>query len=302
MNKIRVLKEDEIWKAIFPKDNIFYEEEYGILYLGNVVEILEKFYDKTIDLVVTSPPYGSIRDYEGKILWNFEIFKEVAFHLARVLKPGGIIVWIVADQTINGSETGDSFRQALYFKELGLKLHDTMIYLKDSFAFPDSNRYRNVFEYMFVFSNGRPKTVNLITDRENKYGGQKLTGTERQSDGTLKKKSSKARVKEYGVRFNVWRYPVGKYKTTKDEFAYEHPAMFPEDLARDHIVSWSNEGDIVLDPLCGAGTTLKMAKMLKRRFIGIDIVPKYIEIAKRRLQNVTYGELVPSIYKELFKQ
>lgn len=294
MGKVLKFTEEESWKASFPRENLFYEEPQGMIYWGNAIEVLDRFPDKSVDLVVTSPPYDTgIREYEGEVSWNFEVFKEIATRLERVIKLGGVIVWVVADRTYKGTESCTSFKQALFFKEeLGLNLHDTMIYEKEFFTFPESNRYYNTFEYMFVFSKGKPKTFNPIRDRKNKHVGDLIRGTERLPDGTLRKKPGYKRrpIREYGVRHNVWRYSTGNMKTTKDRFAFEHPAMFPEKLARDHIISWSNQGDIVLDPMCGAGTTLKMAKALNRRFVGIDLVEKYCKISVKRVGTVEVGD------------
>jgi DNA modification methylase len=254
------------------------------IYHGDCVDIMRTFPEGVIDLTVTSPPYDNLRTYEG---YDFN-FEEIAKELYRVTKDGGVVVWVVGDATIKGSETGTSFRQALYFKEIGFNLHDTMIYLKSGFSFPESNRYPNVFEYMFVFSKNKPKTFNPIKDRPNKNRGRKIAGTNRQKDGSLKPASGIGKVLgDFGVRFNVWKYQVGKYKSTNDEIAYKHPAIFPEKLAEDHILSWSNPGDIVLDPMCGSGTTCKMAKLNGRNYIGIDIAEEYVEMARRRVEEVS---------------
>lgn len=243
--------------------------KYKSIICGDNVSVLKGFPDHFIDLIVTSPPYDNLRRYKG-FVFDFE---NVAKQLTRVLKTGGVIVWVVGDATIKGSETGTSFKQALYFMSIGLNLHDTMIYQKSGMAFPDSNRYHNIFEYMFVFSKNKPRTTNIIKDRQNKWVG-KSGGNHR---GGLCKRG------EYGARFNVWRYPNGRDNTSKDRMAFEHPAVFPESLARDHIISWSNENDLVLDPFCGSGTTLKMAKLLKRNFIGIDCSEEYCQLSRRRV-------------------
>ena len=254
---------------------------------GDCLEVMKGLPDKCIDLTVTSPPYDDLRTYNG-FNWDFE---GVAKELYRITKPGGVVVWVVSDATINGSETGTSFRQALYFKEIGFNLHDTMIYQKTGCTYPETNRYYPSFEYMFVFSKGKPKTVNLIADKPNKNFGKKVTGTERKPDGTLKphtavKNKTNRTVKKFGVRTNVWLYSVGKWKTTKDEYAYKHPAMFPEQLAEDHILTWSNPGDIVFDPFLGSGTTAKMAVLNDRKYIGFEISKEYFDIASQRLKTM----------------
>jgi len=253
---------------------------------GNCIDIMRQMPDGYIDLTVTSPPYDNLRDYEG---YDFD-FRTVAKELYRVTKGGGVVVWVVGDATINGSETGTSFRQALYFKDIGFNLHDTMIYKKDACPYPETNRYYQSFDYMFVLSKGKPKTTNLIRDKLNKTYGSRVASTDRQSDGSLVPSSgakTRRTIKRYGVRTNIWCYGIGKGKTTTDEYAYKHPAMFPEQLAEDHIVSWSNPGDIVLDPMCGSGTTCKMAVKNERNYIGIDISEEYVEIARRRIADYT---------------
>ncbi len=245
---------------------------------GNCVEVMKKMDKESIDLVVTSPPYDNLRDYKG---YEFN-FKKIAKQLFRVIKDGGIVIWIIKDATVNGSETGTSFKQALFFKEVGFRLHDTMIWFKETFSFPHKPRYRDCFEYMFVFSKGKPKTYNLIEDRKNKWANTIVHGTSRIKGGTTFRKPNhnKSYVKELGVRFNVWE--INTEKNNKSG----HPAVFPEKLAEDHILSWSNEGDIVLDPMCGSGTTCKMALKNKRDTIGIDISEEYCEIAKKRINEI----------------
>jgi site-specific DNA-methyltransferase (adenine-specific) len=255
-------------------------EQIDKIYNIDCVEGMKQLDPECIDLVVTSPPYDNMRTYNG---FDFD-FESTAKELVRVLKHGGVIVWVVGDQTINGSETGTSFKQALYFMSLGLNLHDTMIYAKPSASFPETTRYYQVFEYMFVFSKGKPKTINLLQDKENKWAGGKsfACATQRLQDGTLRKQKI-INVKDKGIRPNIWVLNTGKGFSSKDDLAYEHPAIFPEQLASDHIYSWSNEGDIVLDPFMGSGTTAKMALLLNRKFIGFEISKEYCDIANKRI-------------------
>lgn len=262
--------------------------ELNNFYIGESVTFMrENIPDNFVDLTVSSPPYDSLRKYNGFIFDYQSMLKE----LYRITKPGGVVVWVVGDKTDKGTETGTSFKHALYAKEEAkFNLHDTMIYQKKSCVYPDKNRYNNVFEYMFVFSKGKPNTYNLIADKKNSRFGEKVSGSQRKVDGTLDYNRSKLGepIKEYGVRDNVWLIDSGYMKTTKDKDSYKHPAMFPEKLVSDHILTWSNEGDIVLDPMCGAGTTCKMAFLNKRNFIGIDISEEYInDICIPRLN--TYG-------------
>lgn len=252
---------------------------------GDCLELMKQIPDGAIDLTVTSPPYDNLRTYKGNInQWCFDKFQAIARELYRITKPGGVVVWVVGDATINGSETGTSFKQALYFKECGFNIHDTMIYQKDSISYPDTKRYYSNFEYMFVFSKGAPITINLIRDRKNKHydGKKRITGRSRQPDGTLIANRKGNLMKPYGVRFNVWKYSVGKNKTTTDDIS-GFPAPYPEALARDHILSWSNPGDIVFDPFLGSGTTAKMAILNGRHYIGFELEPEYYDIARKRL-------------------
>jgi len=214
---------------------------------GDSALVLQSFPPDCIDLTVTSPPYDNLRTYNG---YTFD-FETIARELFRVTKAGGVVVWVVGDATVKGSETGTSFRQALYFMQCGFNLHDTMIYEKAG-TLPSSNRYTQEFEFMFVFSKGTPKTFNPIMDRKNKWGGEKTFGKSsfRDKDGSLKV-SGQREVNKIGKRSNIWRYANGYGFGQSDDIAYKHPATYPEALVSDHIVSWSNEGDIVLD--CFAG-------------------------------------------------
>lgn len=242
------------------------------LHKGDCLSIMRTMSDDIIDLVVTSPPYDNLRKYKG---YSFD-FENVARELYRILKDGGIVVWVVADQTIKGSESGSSFKQALFFKEIGFNLYDTMIWLKPSPAVPTESRYYDVFEYMFVFSKGKPKTLNLLHDRRNKSAGTKSRKETRSCREDREYKDGMRTVKEFSRRFNVWEISRGHNKT-------EHPAVFPEKLAEDHILSWSNEGDTVLDPFMGSGTTGVAAKKLNRRFIGVEISEDYFKISENRI-------------------
>jgi len=241
---------------------------------GDNCDVLGTFPRECIDLVVTSPPYDDLRTYGGHA-WDFY---GVAWQLKRVLKPGGVIVWVVADQTKDGSESGTSFQQALHFKRLGLRLHDTMVWEKvNTGGARGSNKaYWQAFDFMFVFSSGGVSRGSLIEDRRNAKGGMTYTtGGKRNADGTTTPNRSMC-LAEFGRRTNVWRIDTA-------DVGGLHPAPFPEDLAADHIRSWSNEGDIVLDPFNGSGTTTKMARELGRHWIGIDVNEEYCEIARRRM-------------------
>lgn len=258
-----------------------------MLYLGDCREILPKI--DPVDLVITSPPYDKVRVYNHTSTWDFGIFQNIANLLYAVLKPGGVVVWIVSDQTDKGSESGTSFRQALYFKEIGFFLHDTMIYAKHNYKPLNHRRYGQSFEYMFILSKGKPKTFNPILE-PCKYAGKIVNSAMRGSrnDDSLRPFYGNGKpYKDFKIKGNIWSYSVGFMCSTKDKEAFDHPAIFPDKLAEDHILSWSNEGDVVLDPFMGSGTTGKMALKNNRRFVGVDIDPEYYRIAERRIYGNT---------------
>lgn len=245
------------------------------LRLGDCLEVMKSIADKSIDLTVTSPPYDNLRTYNG---YSFD-FEGIAKELYRVTKDGGVVVWVVGDATVNGSETGTSFRQALYFKEIGFNLHDTMIYQKSTPPLTH-NRYEQNFEYMFVFSKKKPKTFNGIRVEKKYKDTRQNKAFRKNADNSI----------DYGfsaqtdtvLKTNVWKIFAGG--GSSDKFASKHPAPFPEQLAHDHIISWSNEGDTVLDCFLGSGTTGKVSKQLNRKFIGIEISEEYLQIAKNRIE------------------
>lgn len=242
---------------------------------GDNVEVLSGLPDACIDLTVTSPPYDDLRIYGGHS-WDFEA---TAAQLLRVTKPGGVLVWVVADKTVDGSESGTSMEQALHFKRIGWRLHDTMIwnkYLPGLYG----KRYTHAWEYMFVLAKGEPKAWNPIL-RRNTTSGQR-GATCRNKDGAQLTGRTYVEKDSESIEENVWRIPVGGGRTSTD--GSRHPAAFPETLASRHVVSWSNVGDVVLDPFAGSGTTIKAAHELNRRYLGIEINPDYVEIIKKRLE------------------
>lgn len=247
---------------------------------GNCVEVMKSFNDDFIDLTITSPPYDDLRNYKGFVF----PFEEIAKELYRITKPGGVVVWVVADATIEATETGTSFKQALYFKEIGFNLHDTMIFRKRN-PIPQiyRKRYNNEFEYMFVFGKGVVKTHNPIMV-DCMHAGLELNGTTyknySKNDQTREKLAKP--VKDKKIKGNIWEYVVGKRQ--EDQEAKGHPAPFPCELVRDHIKSWSNRGDIIFDPMSGSGTTPRVAVEMGRKYIGIDISHEYCELARERIK------------------
>ena len=264
---------------------IYHETEHGVLWHGDCLEVMKTMPDKSVDCVITSPPYDNLREYgEGKG-YNFseQLFKPMANQIYRLMTDGGICVWVVGDATINGSETGTSFRQALYFMEIGFNLHDTMIYEKDAVSFPDKTRYQSMFEYMFVFSKGKVICFNPIMLKTTYHTNNGKYITDRQKDGSVKGKTVSCDSRER-IKGNVWKYGIGYMKSAKQKFVFEHPAIFPEQLAYDHVKSWTNESNIVLDPFAGSGTTAIACIRLGRKYILIEKEEKYCEIAAKRIE------------------
>jgi DNA modification methylase len=245
---------------------------------GDCLEVMKDIPDKSIDMVLTSPPYDNLRTYNGSLSWGEHVWKPVIQELYRVTKDNGVVVWVVGDATIKGSETGTSFKQALYFKEIGFNLHDTMIWEKPHPMPRDPRipRYYQAFEYMFIFSKGKP-ICNHLRDKT-KHAGKTRQCYTRNADGTLrldrKEKTKGHKVKDTKVRSNVWTITTA---------TGNHPAIFPKKLAEDHILSWSNEGDTILDPFAGSGTTGVACKNLNRNFIGIELDAEYFKIAEKRI-------------------
>ena len=267
------------------------------LILGDCLDKMKGIADNSIDLTVTSPPYDNLRTYGGVIDgWSFEKFQGIARELYRITKDGGVVVWVVADATIKGSETGTSFKQALYFMECGFNLHDTMIWQKASYVPLTHNRYEQEFEYMFVMSKGKPKTFNPIKVKC-KYAGTKHWGkpTYHKTNNSGLVSVEQKNIKDTKIHGNIFIYDTAK-ASKKGEYG-GHPAPFPEALANDHILSWSNEGYVVFDPFMGSGTTGKMAILNNRNFIGIELNEEYFKIAERRIEEAK-NEIISPYFED----
>jgi len=237
---------------------------------------MKKLPENSLDMTVTSPPYDNLRDYNG---FMFE-FGNIAQQLYRITKRGGVVVWVVGDAVKKGNKTLTSFRQALSFQEAGFNIHDVMIYKKKNTPFMRSNAYTNCYEFMFILSKGSPKTFNPLKEPTKRNGFEMLVYNKK-ADGVNKKILKELKTEK--TKNNIWEYAVGLGGSTKDKEAFQHPAVFPEKLASDHISSWSNKGDIVFDPFAGSGTTCKMAKKLGRKYIGCDISEEYVALARARI-------------------
>ncbi|QDV36977.1 DNA-methyltransferase [Tautonia plasticadhaerens] len=254
--------------------------------LGNCVEGMRTLPGDCIPLTVTSPPYDHVRAYGGHT-FDDETFRSVAQELHRITMPGGVVAWVVADGIGDHSESCTSARQKLFFREVGFKVYHTMIMARSGSRWPARVRYGDSLEYAFILSKGRPRTVNLLRDKPNRQAGLVYTDAPRplaQRERPLP--SVKGRpISALGVRSAVWTYPAGGRTTTRDRYAFDHPALMPERMAEDHILSWSNPGDLLFDPFCGAATTCKMALLNHRRYLGFEINPQYHQIALRRMRD-----------------
>ena len=249
--------------------------------------------NNSVDLTLTSPPYDDLRTYNEHVGGNKTEFngysfpfENIARELFRVTKKGGVVVWVVGDATNKGSETGTSFRQALYFKECGFDLYDTMIYQKTGTPFPQKTRYNQTFEYMFVFSKGKPNTFNPIMKKNVTAGAVRHSRKFRNPNGEMVPGFNGKPVNEYGIENNIWLIRNGMNKSTKDLVAFEHPAIFPEELAAKHIITWTKKDDLVYDPFMGSGTTAKMSILLERNWVGSELDSSYSDICNRRLQGI----------------
>ena len=278
-------------------------ENYNILFNEDCLITMSKINDKSIDLTLTSPPYDDLRTYNAHVGGNKTEFngysfpfEDIAKELYRITKNGGVVVWVVGDATNKGSETGTSFRQALYFKECGFDLYDTMIYQKTGTPFPQKTRYNQTFEYMFVFSKGKPTTFNPIMKKNVTAGAVRNSRKFRNVDGEMIPGFNGKPVNEYGIENNIWLIKNGMNKSTKDIVAFKHPAIFPEELASKHIITWTKENDLVYDPFMGSGTTAKLAIQLGRNWIGSELDTTYCDICNERLVGIVKDETIINDY------
>lgn len=263
------------------------------LYNEDCLITMSKMDNESVDLTLTSPPYDDLRTYNKHLSGNKTEFngysfpfESIARELYRITKKGGVVVWVVGDATNKGSETGTSFRQALYFKECGFDLYDTMIYQKTGTPFPQKDRYNQTFEYMFVFSKGKPNTFNPVMKKNATAGAVRHSRKFRTADGEMKPGFNGKPINEYGIENNIWLIKNGMNKSTKDLIAFSHPAIFPEELALKHVISWSKKGDLVYDPFMGSGTTAKAAIQLERNWIGSELDEGYCNICNQRLDSI----------------
>lgn len=252
----------------------------GTFVLGDCLEVMKTIPDNYFDMIITSPPYDNLRNYTNDLEWTFESFKKIAKELFRVCKEGASLVWIVNDEKIKGCESLTSFKQCIEFVDIGFNLNDTMIWNKGGFSAVGSlkNQYAPVFEFMFVFCKGKIKTFNPLKDRKTKHGGKYASGTVRQLDGSTKPMSKKMLIKEYSQRFNIWDIPPQRQRGVN-----KHPAPFPVNLIEDHVKSWSNENDIILDCFAGSGTTAIACENTNRKWVCIEISEKYANLAFERI-------------------
>ena len=249
----------------------------GNIHIADCVDFMShKMQPASVALTVTSPPYDNLRDYRG---YSFR-FEDIARGLLRITQQGGVVVWVVGDKIVKGSKSMTSFRQGLFFQEIGFQVHDVMIYQKKNTPFMRSNAYTNCYEFMFVLSKGSPKIFNPRKVSTARNGYEMLTHN-KMSDGVNKKILKE--LKKEKTKVNIWQYAVGLGGTTSDKIAFKHPAVFPEQLAEDHILSWTKKGELVFDPMCGSGTTCKMAMLNERSWIGVDISEEYVYIARQRI-------------------
>jgi len=275
----------------------------NILYNENCLDTMSKMESESIDLILTSPPYDDLRTYNKHLSGNKTQyngysfpFEDICKELYRITKKGGVVVWVVGDATNKGSETGTSFRQALFFKECGFDIYDTMIYQKTGTPFPQKHRYNQTFEYMFVFSKGKPTTFNPIMKKNITAGAVRNSRKFRNADGEMISGFNGKPINEYGIENNIWLIKNGMNKSTKDIIAFEHPAIFPEELAIKHVITWTKKDDVVYDPFMGSGTTAKASILLGRYWVGSELDENYTEITNERIKNVVFSPEILNSY------
>lgn len=253
---------------------------FGKIYKENCIDTMHRMPDEQLDMTITSPPYDDLREYQG---YHFPV-EEIAASLFHKTKTGGVVIWVVADRTVNGSETLTSFQHAFTFREAGFLVHDTMLYVKNNPIPSDcGKRYRQAFEYMFCFSKGQPKTFNPITE-PTKSAGTKIKAfriTEN-GRGNVPLEDIGRKIKTERKVNNIFCYNVGT-SSSGDKIAFSHPAIFPEKLVEDQILTWTNKDDVVYDCFMGSGTTAKVAHLLGRQWLGSEVSEEYIKIAEARL-------------------
>lgn len=234
-----------------------------------------------IDLTLTSPPYDWIRDYNGTFDPAKFPFVRIAEELYRITAPGGVVLWITRDQQQDCCESGTSAKQMLYFKNIGFNVQTMIV---DSI----SARHRRYCygmppQFCFVLSKGRPKAFHPIRDKPNTEPGRIKSWSARNRDGRIRKGKPKE-IPKYGRRSHIWLYPTGFGLVSDDPLPRNAPAPMVETVAGDLMLSYSNPGDLILDPMAGLGTTGKVAVKLNRQFIGFERVRKYCDVANDRVR------------------
>lgn len=262
--------------------NSFGEFELNEIYCIDCVEGMKKIPDNSVDIVVTSPPYDGIRDYNG---FNFDLH-ETGRGLIRILKEGGIVAMVIQDQTKNFGKTLTSFKTIIdWCDNIGFKLFECVIYRKHgSEGAWWTNRFRVDHEYMPIFLKGeKPQYFN----KENLkvpsiHGGKVMTGSgSRRTDGKTNARVTRP-INTMKCRGTIWNYLMAG---DKDPIKRQHPAPFPDQIPLDFIECFCPPGGVVLDPFMGSGSTAVAAKKLNRKYIGFDTSEEYIKIAHARLRN-----------------
>lgn len=253
---------------------------------GDSAEVMQSFPDKCIPLTVTSPPYAKMRLYGGHD-YTWETFKSVATQLVRITMEGGVICWVVRNQIVKERENLQAEKEKLFFADdLGLWPHQTIIGAPKGVPLPQSRRYASNFDYVYVFSKGHPRIVNIIRDRRNsRFGDLKSNRLIRESNGSERLAcGGEYAIAKWGFRSNLWSYSTGGNHTATDRISAKHPARMGEPLAEDLIISFSKPGDLVFDPFAGAGTSLKMALLNQRQWLGVEIFDEYVELIEKRMR------------------
>ena len=251
---------------------------YNSIVLGDCVEGMRSLPPDLVPCTVASPPYGALRHYHGNHQFDFEA---AAAELWRITRPGGVVCWVVREEVVDGSESGEASEQRLFFRDLGFRLHQTIVMERYGSRARSPGRYGESLEYAFILAKGKPATVRLLRDRRNKTAGKLVTATHRYPDGSYR--VQRYEVDEWGYRKAVWYFAQGMHVAT-DPVARLHQAPMPEAMAEDLILSYSREGDLIFDPFAGVATTAKMALLNHRNYFGYEINAIYHARGEERLR------------------
>ena len=263
------------------------------LYLGDCREVLEELPDNSVDLIFTSPPYADQRKktYGGVPPDKYvEWFLPISEQLLRVLKPTGSFVLNIKERVVNGERSTYVIELILEMRKQGwLWTEEYIWHKKNSYPGKWPNRFRDAWERLLHFT--KNKKFNMYQEAVMvPMGDWAKTRLKKLNENDKKRSESKA-GSGFGKKVANWLARDKAYPTNVLHLATvcnnkNHSAAFPESLPEWFIKLFTKEGDTVLDPFMGSGTTILVAKRMKRNSIGIEIIPEYYEMVKNKIQAV----------------